>query len=147
VERNRTAEVSVVPDPAPDLYAKAMPDGPAAAGFPDLSIPLPLPLVRRSGIYRLDRPVILPPIPVPPIPPPLFGTEELRVDVDGVMPTMTVSGTITRLFGGQLTWIARVTNDPATGAWTGPISYRDGTTSLRPQATVSVTLTGGPFLP
>jgi len=145
VERNRTAEVSVVPDPAPDLYAEAMPDGPAAAGFPDLPIPPPL-LVRRSGIYRLDRPGILPPIPGPsPIPTPLFGTEELRVDVDGVMPTMTVSGTITRLFGGRLTWIARVTKDPATGDWTGPISYRDGTTSLRPQATVSVKLTGAPL--
>lgn len=151
----RTAEVSAVPDPGPDLYAEALPDGPAAADVPDLPIPLPiplpLPLLRRSGIYRLDRPVILPPIPVPtpvpPIPPPLLGTEELRVDVDGVMPTMTVSGTITRLFGGRLTWIARVTKDPATDAWTGPISYRDGTTSLRPQATVSVKLTGGPFLP
>lgn len=118
-----------------NLYAEAMPDGPAA-GFPDL--PIPLPPLRRSGIYRLGRPVILPP---------LFGTEELRVDVDGVMPTMTVSGTITRLFGGRLTWIARVTKDPATDAWTGPISYRDGTTSLRPQAAVSVKLTGGPFLP
>jgi hypothetical protein len=84
----------------------------------------------------------------PPIwPPPLFGTEELRVDVDGVMPTMTVSGTISRLFGGKLTWIARVTKDRATGAWTGPISYRDGTSSLRPQDTVAVTLSGGPFLP
>lgn len=143
VERNRTAEVSVVPDPAPDLYAEAMPDGRAAAGFPDLPIPLPPQFLRRSGIYRLDRSVI--PVPTP-IPTPLFGTEELRVDVDGVMPTMTVSGTITRLFGGRLTWIARVTKDPATGAWTGPISYRDGTTSLRPQATVSVTLTSGLFL-
>ncbi|MGH3696727.1 MAG: hypothetical protein ACRDRX_22555 [Pseudonocardiaceae bacterium] len=130
VERNRTAEVSVVPDPALDPHPETMPDGPAGVA------PIPL-LVHRSGIYRLDRSVILPI--------PLFGTEELRVDVDGVMPTMTVSGTITRLFGGRLTWLARVTKDPVSGAWTGPISYRDGTTSLRPQATVSVELTGVPL--
>lgn len=78
---------------------------------------------------------------------PRFGTEELRVDIDGLMPTMTVSGTIVRLIGGRLTWIAQVTKDPATGEWTGPISYRDGTTSLRPHTKVSVKLTGGPFLP
>lgn len=78
---------------------------------------------------------------------PLLGTEELRVDVDGVMPTMTISGTITRLFGGRLTWLARVSRDPVTGAYSGPISYRDGTVSLRPQASVSVKLTGLPFMP
>ena len=85
-------------------------------------------------------------LPLPPITP-RFGFEELRVDVDGIKPTMTVSGTITRLFAGRLTWIARVTKDPATGAWTGPISYRDGSTALRPQASVAVQLTGGPFRP
>ena len=58
---------------------------------------------------------------------------------------MTVSGTITRLFGGRLTWIARVSKDPATGAWEGPIGYRDGDSSLRPHLTVTVRLTGGPF--
>ena len=77
---------------------------------------------------------------------PLFGTEELRVDVDGFKPTMTVSGTISRIFGGRLTWIARVTQIPATNTWTGPISYRDGNSALRPQDTVSVRLTGGSFL-
>ena len=198
-ERNSTAVVTTVPDLAPEPSPQGEPDAPAAAGLPELPIPFPPLFLRRSGVYRLDRPIILPPIPaprpiplpvpvpvpVPPVPPispgqpgaeaptgstpaaadgapqpdeagptlpsgpitPLFGTEELRVDVDGVMPTMTVSGTITRLFGGRLTWIARVTRDPATGAWTGPISYRDGTTSLRPQATVAVRLTGSPFLP
>lgn len=85
-------------------------------------------------------------VPGPPIITPLFGTDELRVDVDGVKPTMTMSGTVTRLRGGRLTWIARVTRD-ASGAWVGPISYRDGNTALRPQTRVSVQLTGGPFLP
>lgn len=194
-ERSGTVEVSPVPDPVADAYDGTSSDEHAAARLPVPTIPFPPLLLRRSGIYRLDRPVVLPPTPVPipvphiPIPPidrpvgpngegqmetsgngaeahvepeqdgaaasplipppitPLFGTEELRVDIDGVKPTMTVSGTITRLFGGRLTWIARVKKDPATGAWTGRISYRDGTTALRPQATVSVKLTGGPFLP
>jgi hypothetical protein len=169
-ERKRSAEVSSVPETS---------DGLQAAGIPQPAIPLP-PLTRRSGIYRLQLPVIVPPVPVAPangnaspangatqpngteaavdleansasnplVPPAtLFGTEELRVDVDGVMPTMTVSGTITRLFGGRLTWIARVTKNPTTGAWTGPISYREGNTSLRPQSNVSVRLTGAPLVP
>jgi hypothetical protein len=177
------AKVSDVSEVATDIYVDFMADG-SSAGGADVPIPLPPLLLRRSGIYRLNRPFPGPPI--PPIPsvdasfqqvgqatrgtpasdggetqvdseqtgagpitplPPLFGTEELRVDVDGVMPTMTVSGTISRLFGGRLTWIARVTKHPVTGEWTGPINYRDGTISLRPQATVSVKLTGGPFLP
>ena len=197
--RSGTVEVSPVPDPVADAFDGTNADERTAAGLPLPQVPFPPFLVRRSGVYRLDRPVVLPPtpvpipvphVPIPPIPPlgrpaganghdqvetsgngaeaaaeseadgaaasplvplppitPLFGTEELRVDVDGVKPTMTVSGTITRMFGGRLTWIARVMRDQATGAWTGPISYRDGTTTLRPHTTVSVLLTGGPFLP
>lgn len=193
--RNATAEVAAVPDVVPDVYDDADPDGLAPAQAPLSPIPFPPILLRRSGVYRLDRPIVLPPVPVPvptpqippfppigptaasapetpgsstnghephaagtaedaagplvPVPPitPLFGSEELRVDIDGVKPTMTVSGTITRLFGGRLTWIARVKKNPATGTWTGPISYRDGNASLRPHTTVSVKLTGGPFLP
>ena len=193
-ERTANAEVIPVPDPARDAaYTGTESEESDAAGLP--LVPLPPFVVRRSGIYRIEQPVLQPtvpqPIPVPtphiPIPPielpvgprprtqasgngngtamkqesdeagspllplppitPRFGFEELRVDVDGIKPTMTVSGTITRLFAGRLTWIARVTKDPATGAWTGPISYRDGSTALRPQASVAVQLTGGPFRP
>jgi hypothetical protein len=188
--RDRTVTVSAVPDLTVDPYSDALAEGPA--GLPPLRpIPLPPLFLRRSGVYRLGPPVVLPPIPRPeplptpaPAPPvdrplpegpngatqagsaggpvesdqnrstgpiiptfPVLGTEELRVDVDGVMPTMTVSGTITRLFGGRLTWLARVTRDPVTAVWSGPISYRDGTASLRPQGTVSVRLIGVPFLP
>lgn len=67
--------------------------------------------------------------------------EELRVDVDGLFPTMTVSGTIFRLFGGSLTWIARVTPEPG-GTYAGPISYRDGTSALEPHTDIRVQLTG-----
>ncbi len=137
--RTEAAQVVVVPDPLPDADADARSEESALA-----LLPFPPSLLRRSGVYRLDRPEPLPHVPLPPIAT-RFGTEELRVDVDGVKPTMTVSGTITRLFGGRLTWIARVTKDPATGAWEGPISYRDGDSSLRPHLTVTVRLTGGPF--
>src|SRR5690349_9121810 len=75
-----------------------------------------------------------------------FRSEELRVDVDGLFPTMTVSGTVSGLFTGRLTWIARVTRQPD-GVYAGPITYRDGIVALRPQANVSVTLHGLPFGP
>jgi hypothetical protein len=68
--------------------------------------------------------------------------DELRVDVDGLFPTMTISGTVVRLFGGRLNWIARVTVDPATGEYVGPISYRDGMSSLVPHADIRCKLTG-----
>ena len=129
-ERNRTAEVATVDEATSDV---ALDEREA------VDLPTPL-FLRRSGIYRIVRPPTPPatPDPVPalsngaeaPIGPnslsvpfPLFGTEDLRVDIDGFMPAMTVSGTITRLFGGRLTWIARVTKNPATGAWTGPIRF------------------------
>lgn len=151
---------------ASDMYAGVRPDASSADDFS-------LPVLGRSGVYRLDSPSLPPVSPDPTFQQvgqettgtsaadsgeagfhpeqtragslslnSLSGTEELRVDVDGVTPTMTVSGTITRLSGDRLTWIARVKKDPATGAWTGPISYRDGTAALRPQAEVSVKLTG-----
>ncbi|MFD6967980.1 hypothetical protein [Streptomyces sp. NPDC059949] len=71
--------------------------------------------------------------------------EELRVDVDGPAPTMTVSGRIWRLITGGLTWIAKVTKQPD-GSYAGPISYRDGNTSLRPATSIRVQLTGRPPL-
>ncbi|WP_328433141.1 hypothetical protein [Streptomyces sp. NBC_00425] len=71
--------------------------------------------------------------------------EELRVDVDGQAPTMTVSGRIWRLITGGLTWMAKVTKQPD-GSYTGPISYRDGNGSLRPATSISVQLTGSPPL-
>lgn len=68
--------------------------------------------------------------------------EELRVDVDGLYPTMTVSGAIIRLFGGSLTWIARVAWNQAAAAYVGPISYRDGVSALVPHTDIRVKLTG-----
>jgi hypothetical protein len=67
--------------------------------------------------------------------------EELRVDVDGPAPTMTVSGTVWRLTSGRLTWIARVRKQP-NGLYAGPIVYRDGNVSLRPGTAIRLRLTG-----
>lgn len=71
--------------------------------------------------------------------------EELRVDVDGPAPTMTVSGRIWRLLTGGLTWIAKVTKQPD-GSYAGPIGYHDGNESLRPATSIRVRLTGNPPL-
>ncbi|MGW0846605.1 hypothetical protein ACWD26_42080 [Streptomyces sp. NPDC002787] len=71
--------------------------------------------------------------------------EELRVDVDGPAPTMTVSGTIWRLTSGRLTWIAKVRKEP-NGTYAGPIGYRDGNTALRPGTAIRLQLTGTPPL-
>ncbi len=75
-------------------------------------------------------------------PRPSWTSEQLRVDVDGLFPTMTISGSIFRLFGGRLTWIARVTVDPSTGDYVGPISYRDGPAQLEPHTDIRCKLTG-----
>ncbi|MBC2901805.1 hypothetical protein [Streptomyces cupreus] len=100
---------------------------------------IPIPFPRRSGVYALE-------LPRPTIPTARLVLEELRVDVDGMMPTMTVSGTRTQLFGGGVTWIARVAWDDVQRAYTGTIFYRDGRTSLVPHTDVLVTLSGGfPF--
>jgi len=114
----------------------------------EAAIPFPFPLLRRSGVY-IRRP-FLPPRPAADETPGdeaagaiLTTHEELRVDVDGLHPTMTVSGTISRLFGGRLTWIARVTWDPARKGYAGPISYRDGAAALEPRTDVFVTVSGG----
>lgn len=72
--------------------------------------------------------------------------EELRVDVDGLMPTMTVSGARAQLFGGRITWIARVSWSAVQQGYTGAISYRDGNATLEPHTHVLVKLSGGlPF--
>jgi hypothetical protein len=147
---SRPAVISDVPDVDPAGDGNGATGAPETAAAPVPPMAFPPFLVRRSGVYRLAAPMIQPPVPGPAAPAhggagarpifPAFGTEELRVDVDGVMPTMTVSGTVTRIFGGRLTWVARVARNG--DAWTGPIIYRDGNAALRPHDNVSVTLSG-----
>lgn len=130
--------------------------------------PFPWPPLRKSGLYTLTSSWQTPTFPAvsdeafdeqgddepddmaipgqPFTPRPARTSEELRVDVDGAFPTMTISGTIFRLFGGRLTWIARVTADSHTGEYVGSISYRDGATNLLPQTTIRCRLSGLPWL-
>ncbi|MEU6380542.1 hypothetical protein [Streptomyces sp. NPDC046909] len=118
-------------------------------------VPFPF---RRSGVYTL-QPSWFPAGPTPSAgdtepAPGVEGdhtaaglvVEELRVDVDGLMPTMTVSGTRALLIGGSVTWIARVHRDPVQQAWTGAIFYRDGNASLEPHTDVRVKLSGLPLV-
>ncbi|GKQ39664.1 hypothetical protein [Streptomyces sp. A012304] len=96
---------------------------------------LPFPsLHQRSGVYVRVT---------PPLPLGLF--EELRLDIDGLAPTMTVSGRVWRLTTGGLTWIARVTKQQD-GSFAGPIVFRDGNAALRPAASVGVRIAGRPPL-
>lgn len=126
--------------------------------------PFPWPPLRKSGLYTQTNSWQTPQLPaadgqvlgepvaeptgddatpgLPFDPRPAFTSEELRVDVDGAFPTMTISGTIFRLFGGRLTWIARVTADPQTGEYVGSITYRDGATNLLPHTRIRCKLTG-----
>lgn len=133
-----------------DLPPQPNGDAPAA----DEADAFPFPRLRRSGVYV--RRLFLPPLPATAGESGQDGAgnigttfEELRVDVDGPYPTMTVSGTIARLFGGRVTWLARVAWNPARQGWTGTISYRDGVTAIQPHTDVFVTVRGGwwPFGP
>jgi hypothetical protein len=86
-----------------------------------------------------------PDIPLRPRPLPIWWrTEDLRVDVDGWYPQMTVSGMV-RGGANRLEWIASV-QKVATNTFEGGIWYKNGQASLLPQTTVRVRIdaSGGP---
>jgi hypothetical protein len=99
-------------------------DFPHIPGMPDLPIDLP----QRFPIDRFKIPFDF-----------IRRSEDLRVDVDGYYPQMVVSGVIRSGLSRRLDWHARVTKTP-TGSYTGAIVYRDGDSSLLPQAQVEVSL-------
>lgn len=67
-----------------------------------------------------------------------FINEQLRVDVDGRYPQMTVSGTIFIGLTEQVHWIANVVK---TGAiWQGGIWYKNGNAATMPYTAISVTI-------
>lgn len=74
-----------------------------------------------------------------------FSRAEIRLDVDGRHPLMTVSGTA---YGGLATrvhWMARPLTPIATSEgvkWTGAISYREGTTFLFQYTAVQIERNG-----
>lgn len=81
--------------------------------------------------------------------PGLFGIhpirkEEIRLDVDGRYPQMTVSGTISGFLVSRIHWIARL-KKIAPNRWRGTIWYKDGAAASFPYTTVEVTAIGGPY--
>lgn len=74
---------------------------------------------------------------------PFLRNEVIRLDVDGLYPQNTISGTIAVGLGKRVHWIASLTKTAS--GWTGPIWYRDGDVSLMPYSTVDVTAIKTPF--
>jgi hypothetical protein len=68
---------------------------------------------------------------------PWFESEELRVDVDGRYPQMTVSGTIRHGIAVRIDWIASVAR-VGTNVYSGDIWYKDGSTAFLPQTNVAI---------
>lgn len=89
-------------------------------------VPLPTPVPLEQAIPG-PRPE---PLPIPQV---AFEAEahltglreELRLDVDGRYPQMTVSGTITQGLATQVHWIARL-QPLSANSWIGTVWYRDG---------------------
>ncbi|HEY1278067.1 MAG TPA: hypothetical protein VGF22_00245 [Acidimicrobiales bacterium] len=125
-------------DGHPEVVADAETERVAEAGA---AIPFPI-LLRASGLYRWDAgplwPHLVPPLPAP-LPPFLWRSEELRLDVDGLSPQMTVSGTLRSSLAIQTHWVASLTSS-GPNQWTGPIWYSNGLLAT-PQTTVTVKAT------
>ena len=132
-------------------------------------IPLPIFLFPKSGLYTYSRRIVLPPIPIPirpkiPIPDPgprleqaaeevydedvnaisLYQREEVRLDVDGRYPQMTISGTRFGFLTVSVHWIATVAK-VATNKYEGQIWYKDGNAAAIPHTKLSAVVTGGFF--
>lgn len=134
-----------VPNPIPVPLPRPIP----------LPQPLPFPLLlRASGLYEWVSPPPSSPGPVvPPISLPRV-TRELRLDVDGLYPQMTASGSESSVFF-NVHWIAKL-SETENDTWEGDIWYKDGSafpyTHVKVQVTRSfassgqkakVTLSGG----
>lgn len=127
--------------------------------------PIPL-LLTASGLYSFTRSIKIPPIPpIPPVPVSplpgrrpgpvaatepiyaddvnaitLYQREELRLDVDGRFPQMTVSGTRSGLVAPVASWVASLTNT-GTNTYSGPIWFKDGNVNAVPHTQVSLKVT------
>jgi hypothetical protein len=121
----------------------------AEAGPIPIPKPFPFPpaLWPASGLYGWSP--IVAPHPLPPLAPAPVGfrpirKEEIRLDVDGRYPQMTVSGTISGFLVTRIHWIARLSKI-GHSHWAGPIWYKDGATASFPYTAVHVTATRSPF--
>ena len=84
--------------------------------------------------------------PLRPAPPGIrpIRKEEIRLDVDGRYPQMTISGTISGFLLTRVHWIAELT-EIGTNKWSGAIWYKDGATASFPYTTVEVTAHASAF--
>ena len=139
--------------------------GDAEAAAPVPATPI-VPLARpSSGLYEatslVPQPLTPTPLPIPtPIPQPPgaatteyeeaddFGAavsplflglrrEQLRLDVDGLFPQRTASGTLYGPLAPVLHWIASLSLT-ASNTWSGPIWYKDGNTAAFPYTRVKI---------
>jgi hypothetical protein len=141
-EQLKPEELNALPDEAADLFPS-----------PD---PTPIPhwpwFISASGLYQwrlfdwpfaersdaevdegaaADQPISRP-IPI------WTAREELRLDVDGRNPQMTVSGTRHGGLTSRVHWIANLSS-AGTNHWTGTIWYKNGNTASFPYTQVDVT--------
>jgi hypothetical protein len=119
--------------------------GPIPLPIPSLPIPAIWPV---SGLYTWS-PIVAPqPLPVPLEPAPTgfrpIRREEIRLDVDGRYPQMTVSGTISGFLVTRIHWIAQLRRIHQS-RWAGAIWYKDGATASFPYTAVDVTAIHSPF--
>jgi hypothetical protein len=98
-----------------------------------------------SGLYIRSNPPTLP-ISFGPAPAGIrpIRKEEVRFDVDGRYPQMTVSGTISGFLVARIHWIASLSEISA-NRWQGAIWYKDGAVASFPYTDVEVTAIGSDF--
>ena len=122
-----------LPTPIPDPILTPIPN-PIPLPSP---IPFPL-LLRASGLYEWVSPRV--PAPTPGGLPIIFPrvNRELRLDVDGNYPQMTVSGTESSVLFGTVQWIAKLA-ETESDTWEGDIYYKDGGTFAYTHVKVEVT--------
>ena len=111
--------------------------------------PFPFPLFWPvSGLYAASSIVPPKPLPIPLDPAPIgfhpIRREQIRLDVDGRYPQMTVSGTISGILVSRIHWIAQLSKT-GPSRWSGAIWYKDGATASFPYTAVDVTATRSRF--
>jgi hypothetical protein len=90
-------------------------------------------LTNVSGTYAFSP--AIGPIPIPAL------REEIRLDVDGLYPQMTVSGTIYQALKTRVHWIAKL-RVIGPNLYQGPIWYKDGATATFPYTNVRIRVVG-----
>ncbi len=105
--------------------AVSTPDGPQP-----LPTPGPTPAIGEAELE--EDPETLLPIPFP------FARESLFLDVDGLYPQLTASGTLRSGLWTRVHWIARLVRTRGLNTWSGRIWYKDGNTAAFPYTQVDI---------